>query len=212
MIFIIQCDSPALWQTYLPAPASITMEGILIFNKHLFFFVTLIVLFVSWLLVYLIYYFIEDKWFAEKHSNSERLEAISEVIARNSVLENRYNLVLRHNPQLTETILHLCKAATGRFSEIELGHVLAAIDCAVRFKQERNGSQYINQYIGGTLSGIETSNVWLRNHADIRVEEYEDLDNIPDPIGSCYKISHQLAVYKEVNGVWKWTPDHLNHD
>ena len=37
MIFITQCDSPALWQTYLPDPASITMEGILIFNKHLLF-------------------------------------------------------------------------------------------------------------------------------------------------------------------------------
>jgi len=35
MIFITQCDSPALWQTYLSDPASITMEGILIFNKHL---------------------------------------------------------------------------------------------------------------------------------------------------------------------------------
>ena len=30
MIFITQCDSPALWQTYLSDPASITMEGILI--------------------------------------------------------------------------------------------------------------------------------------------------------------------------------------
>ena len=35
MIFITQCDSPALWQTYLSDPASISMEGILIFNKHL---------------------------------------------------------------------------------------------------------------------------------------------------------------------------------
>jgi hypothetical protein len=59
MIFITQCDSPALWQTYLSDPASITMEGILIFNKHLLFLLTVIVLFVGWLLFYTIYYFIE---------------------------------------------------------------------------------------------------------------------------------------------------------
>ena len=53
MIFITQCDSPAFWQTYLSDPASITMEGILIFNKHLLFLLTAIVLF------YTIYYFIE---------------------------------------------------------------------------------------------------------------------------------------------------------
>ena len=52
MIFITQCDSPALWQTYLSDPASITMEGILIFNKHLLFLLTVIVLFVGWLLFY----------------------------------------------------------------------------------------------------------------------------------------------------------------
>ena len=43
MIFIAHCDSPALWQTYLSDPASITMEGILIFNKHLLFLLTIIV-------------------------------------------------------------------------------------------------------------------------------------------------------------------------
>ena len=59
MIFITQCDSPALWQIYLSDPASITMEGILIFNKHLLFLLTVIVLFVGWLLFYTIYYFIE---------------------------------------------------------------------------------------------------------------------------------------------------------
>ena len=47
MMFFIQCDSPALWQTYLHDPASITMEGILIFNKHLLFLLTVIVLFVA---------------------------------------------------------------------------------------------------------------------------------------------------------------------
>ena len=37
MVFITHCDTPALWQTYLSDPASITMEGILIFNNHLLF-------------------------------------------------------------------------------------------------------------------------------------------------------------------------------
>jgi hypothetical protein len=39
-----QCDSPLVWQTYLADPASITIEGILIFNKHLLFLLTAIVL------------------------------------------------------------------------------------------------------------------------------------------------------------------------
>ena len=47
MVFITHCDSPALWQTYLSDPANITMEGILIFNKHLLFLLTVIVLFVG---------------------------------------------------------------------------------------------------------------------------------------------------------------------
>ena len=33
--FYAYCDSPAYWQTSLQEPASITMEGILLFNKHL---------------------------------------------------------------------------------------------------------------------------------------------------------------------------------
>ena len=56
---IFYCDSPAAWQTYLQDPASITMEGILIFNKHLLFVIIVIVLFVAWLLYYTIYYFLE---------------------------------------------------------------------------------------------------------------------------------------------------------
>jgi hypothetical protein len=59
MFFITCCDSPALWQTYLADPASISMEGILMFNKHLLFLLTVIVLLVGWLLVYTIFYFIE---------------------------------------------------------------------------------------------------------------------------------------------------------
>lgn len=77
MIFITQCDSPALWQTYLPDPASITMEGILIFNKHLLFLLTVIVLFVGWLLFYTIYYFIEyNNKFSSKFVHSKELEIV----------------------------------------------------------------------------------------------------------------------------------------
>ena len=47
MFFITCCDSPALWQTYLADPASISMEGILMFNKHLLFLLTVIVLLVG---------------------------------------------------------------------------------------------------------------------------------------------------------------------
>ncbi len=59
MVFITHCDTPALWQTYLSDPASITMEGILIFNKHVLFLLTVIVLFVGCLLFYTLHYFIE---------------------------------------------------------------------------------------------------------------------------------------------------------
>ena len=75
MIFITQCDSPAFWQTYLSDPASITMEGILIFNKHLLFLLTVIVLFVLWLLLYTVYDFIEDNHkFSSKFVHSPELE------------------------------------------------------------------------------------------------------------------------------------------
>ena len=57
MIFITQYDSSVFWQIYLFDSASITMEGILIFNKHLLFLLTAIVLSASWSLLYIIYSF-----------------------------------------------------------------------------------------------------------------------------------------------------------
>ena len=53
MLLSVYTDVLSIWQTYLSDPASITMEGILIFNKHLF------VLFVGWLLFYALYYYNE---------------------------------------------------------------------------------------------------------------------------------------------------------
>jgi len=77
MFFINQCDSPAFWQTYLPDPASISMEGILIFNKHLLFLLTVIVLFVGWLLFYVLYYFIEyNNKFSSTFVHSKDLEIV----------------------------------------------------------------------------------------------------------------------------------------
>ena len=49
-------DTPFEFQTHLHDPASISMEGILMFNKHLLFLVIVIVMFVGWLLVFTVYY------------------------------------------------------------------------------------------------------------------------------------------------------------
>jgi hypothetical protein len=46
----LTCDAPEAWQAALSEPASITMEGILIFNNHLLFLLIVITLFVGWLL------------------------------------------------------------------------------------------------------------------------------------------------------------------
>ena len=81
MIFLVKCDSPDFWQTYLQEPASITMEGILIFNKHLLFLLTVIVLFVAWLLIYTIYYFLEfNNKYNSKFVHSKELEIVWTII------------------------------------------------------------------------------------------------------------------------------------
>jgi len=77
MAFFINCDSPVIWQTYLQDPASITMEGILIFNKHLFFLISVIILFVAWLLAYTIYYYTEfSNKYQSKFVHSKELEIV----------------------------------------------------------------------------------------------------------------------------------------
>jgi len=53
------------------------MEGILIFNKHLLFVITVIVLFVAWLLFYTIFYFLEfNNQFNSKFVHSKELEIV----------------------------------------------------------------------------------------------------------------------------------------
>jgi heme/copper-type cytochrome/quinol oxidase subunit 2 len=74
---IISRDNPVLWQTYFNDLASITMEGILIFNKHLLFLITVIVLFVGWLLFSTLYYFTEfNNKFQTKFVHSKELEIV----------------------------------------------------------------------------------------------------------------------------------------
>ena len=71
------CDAPESWQVGLQEPASITMEGILIFNKHLLFVIIMIVTFVGWLLFHTIYHFAESKnRFNSKFVHSKELEIV----------------------------------------------------------------------------------------------------------------------------------------
>ncbi len=75
--YTIYCDSPAYWQTYLQDPASINMEGILLFNKHLFFLLTIIIIFVAWLLAYTMYFFSEfNNKYNSKFVHSKELEIV----------------------------------------------------------------------------------------------------------------------------------------
>ena len=46
----LSCDSPEFAQFRLQDPSTITMEGLLSFNKHLLFIITIIVILVGWLL------------------------------------------------------------------------------------------------------------------------------------------------------------------
>ena len=55
----LTCDAPEAWQAALSEPASITMEGILIFNNHLLFLLIVIILFVGWLLYNTIFFYEE---------------------------------------------------------------------------------------------------------------------------------------------------------
>ena len=77
MTYFIKCDSPVFWQTYLSDPASISMEGILMFNKHLTFLITMIILFVAWLLIQTLNYYLEfSNSINSKFVHSKELEII----------------------------------------------------------------------------------------------------------------------------------------
>ena len=77
MITYLVCDTPFLWQTSFHDPASVTMEGILLFNKHLLFLLVVIVIFVAWLLFQTVYHFTEfNNKFNTKFVHSKELEII----------------------------------------------------------------------------------------------------------------------------------------
>ena len=77
MTYFIKCDSPVFCQTYLSDPASISMEGILMFNKHLTFLITMIILFVAWLLIQTLNYYLEfSNSVNSKFVHSKELEII----------------------------------------------------------------------------------------------------------------------------------------
>ena len=74
---ILNCDAPEVWQASLSEPASITMEGILIFNNHLLFLLIVIVLFVGWLLYNTIFLYEEfNNKFNSKFVHSKGLEIV----------------------------------------------------------------------------------------------------------------------------------------
>ena len=52
---VISCDAPDFWQLRLQEPATTTMEGLLLFNKHVLATILGIVVLVSWLLFHTIY-------------------------------------------------------------------------------------------------------------------------------------------------------------
>lgn len=73
----VDCDAPLFWQVSFQDPASTTMEGIVMFNKHLLFLLTVIVLFVGWILFYTLYYYIEySNKFSSKFVHAKTLEAV----------------------------------------------------------------------------------------------------------------------------------------
>jgi cytochrome c oxidase subunit 2 len=76
-IYLYQNDAPVGGQFQLSEPASISMEGILLFNQHLMFLLVLIVVFVSWVLFHTIFQFTEAENSSQtKFVHSKELEII----------------------------------------------------------------------------------------------------------------------------------------
>ena len=76
-LLLISCDSPAFWQTSLSEPASISMEGILLFNEHLTFLLIAILLFVGWIGFFTIHHYMEfSNKFNSNFTHSKELEIV----------------------------------------------------------------------------------------------------------------------------------------
>ncbi len=77
MVTITHFQTPSFWDAYLSTPKGITIESSIVFNTHLLFLLTVIVLFVGWLLLHTIHYFIEyTNKFSSKFVHSKELEII----------------------------------------------------------------------------------------------------------------------------------------
>ena len=74
-------DASRPWQMTLQDPATPIMEGIVNFHNHIMFFITVIVVFVSWLMARCVYLFEETQnTKAEKWTHSTVLEIVWTLI------------------------------------------------------------------------------------------------------------------------------------
>lgn len=73
----ISSDTPLSGQIYFQDPATVSMEGILSFNNHLSFLLVVIISFVSWVLFFTLYFFVEqNNKFSSKFVHSKELEIV----------------------------------------------------------------------------------------------------------------------------------------
>lgn len=74
---VANADAARPWQLFFQDPATPIMEGIITFHNHIMFFITVIVIFVSWLMGRCVYIFEETKHpKAEKWTHSTTLEIV----------------------------------------------------------------------------------------------------------------------------------------
>ena len=74
---VVFCDAATPWQLFFQDPATPIMEGIINFHNHIMFSLTIIAVFVSWLLMRCIYLFEESRNVkAEKWTHSTVLEIV----------------------------------------------------------------------------------------------------------------------------------------
>jgi cytochrome c oxidase subunit 2 len=71
-------DAARPWQTTFQDPATPTMEGIINFHNHIMFFITIIIIFVSWILIRCVYLFKKkvENVVIEKWAHSTLLEIV----------------------------------------------------------------------------------------------------------------------------------------
>lgn len=71
------CDAARPWQFFFQNPSTPIMEGIISFHNHIMFFLSVVFIFVSWLLLRCLYFFVESKHkYPKKWSHSTSLEIV----------------------------------------------------------------------------------------------------------------------------------------